>query len=172
MTSLIVLAIVFTIGAPSADLEHRLGYEGLFAIGGALYIPVALGLTRLLDPSGRRLTLHRGHQGIRRLLACVADFYGAAEKYDGALHQGRRAAGGIGRPLAGGARPDHQLPDPTESERFFAAIVMLLEAFDGIVSTHADHAPARLGAADGDLAPLVADLVLRLAGDLDGRRST
>ena len=164
----IMLAMVFTIGAPAADLPERLRYELLFAIGGALYIPVALALTRLLDPSGRRLTLAEVLREFAAYLRCVADFYGdnadqgalymKVVEQQAALAEHLQAA----RSLIIGSR------NPKEILRFFAAIVMLLEAFDGMVSTHADQAPLRLASAKkNDLARLVANLVLQLAGELD-----
>ena len=150
---LIMLAMVFTLGAPMAALEGRLEYELLFAIGGALYIPVALALTRLLDPSGRRLTLAEVMREFAAYLRCVADFYGAPAdqaalyikvvEQQAALSDHLQAA----RSLIVGSR---NLKDIV---RFFAAIVLLLEAFDGMVSTHADQAPARLVNAKNELAP-------------------
>jgi uncharacterized membrane protein YccC len=163
----IMLAMVFTLGAPSADIKARLAYELLFAIGGALYIPAALALTRLLDPSGRRLTLAEVIREFAAYLRCVADFYGEAAdqtalyikvvEQQAALSDHLQAA----RSLIVGSR------NAKDIVRFFAAIVMLLEAFDGMVSTHADQAPGRLVSAKNKLAPLVADLLLELAGELD-----
>ncbi len=48
-----------------------------------------------------------------------------------------------------------------------AGIATLLEAFDGLVSAHADQAPLRLAAGKNDLARLVADLALQMADELD-----
>jgi uncharacterized membrane protein YccC len=163
----IMLAMVFTLGAPTAGLEDRLRYESLSALGGALYIPIALGLTRLHDASGRRITLSEVLREFAAYLRCVAQFYDddadqcavymRVVEQQAALSDHLQAA----RSLISGARRQYDIL------RFFAAIVMLLEAFDGTVSAHADQAPLRLAAGHDDLARLVGDLIRQMADELD-----
>ncbi len=164
----VMLSMVFTLGAPDRDLAERLDYEMFFAFGGALYIPVALVLTRLLDASGRRLTLAEVLREFAAYLRCVADFYretpdpGAAYlklvEQQASLSDHLQAA----RALIAGAG------DRASALRMTGGLVVLLEALDGMVSIHADQAPLRLAAfEDIDIASRVASLILRLATELD-----
>lgn len=168
----VMLAMVFTLGAPTANLDERLRYELLFAIGGALYIPVALALTKLLDGSGRRLTLAEVLREFAAYLRSVAGFYrenadlGAVYmkvvEQQVALSDHLNAA----RSLIVGSG------DRKDILHLVAGIATLLEAFDGVVSANADQAPLRLAAGANrekhDLARLVAELVLQMADELDG----
>jgi uncharacterized membrane protein YccC len=172
----VMLAMVFTLGAPPADLDERLRFELMFAIGGALYIPVALALTKLLDASGRRLTLAEVLREFAAYLRCVAGFYrenadlGAVYikvvEQQVALSDHLNAARSL--IVGSGHRKDIL--------HLVAGIATLLEAFDGLVSAHADQAPLRLAAGKNgekngekhDLARLVAELALQMADELDG----
>jgi len=169
----VMLAMVFTLGAPERDLSGRLDYEMLFALGGALYIPVALALTRLLDASGRRLTLAEVLREFASYMRCVAGFYretpdpGAAYlklvEQQASLSDHLQAA----RALIAGAG------DRASALRLTGGLVVLLEALDGMVSLHADQAPLRLAALkdaalrDMDIAARVGSLIFRLATELD-----
>ncbi len=168
LSVLVMLSMVFVLGAPGADLAARLHYVELSTLGGALYIPLALALTYLLDVSGRRLTLAEVLRAFATYMRCVADFYrenvdqGAAYlklvEQQVALSDHLQAA----RALIAGAG------DRPSALRLTGGIVVLLEAFDGLVSVHADQAPLRLAAAKNSaMAPHVADLARTLSGDLD-----
>ncbi len=175
LSVLAMLSMVFVLGAPGSGLSARLHYVELSTLGGALYIPVALALTSLLDASGRRLTLAEVLRAFAAYLRCVADFYrvgadpsGAGADFGAAylrlveqqvaLSDHLQAA----RALIAGAG------DRPSALRLTGGIVVLLEAFDGLVSVHADQAPLRLAAAkDGAMAPHVAELVLRLSADVE-----
>lgn len=164
----VMLSMVFTLGEPMANLDARLRYELIFALGGALYIPVALALTKLLDASGRRLTLAECLREFAAYLRCVAGFYrenadlGAVYmkvvEQQVALSDHLNAARSL---IVGSGNRDAIL-------HLVAGIATLLEAFDGLVSAHADQAPLRLAAGKNDLARLVADLALQMADELDG----
>ncbi|WP_294538339.1 FUSC family membrane protein [uncultured Rhodoblastus sp.] len=168
LSVLVMLAMVFTLGAPPADLDGRLSYEVLFALGGAIYIPVALALTVLLDASGRRLTLAEVLREFAAYLRCVAGFYqenpDQTALYLKLLEQQASLSDHLqaARALIAGAG------DRPSALRLTAGIAVLLEAFDGVVSAHADQAPLRLaGAKNSRLAGLVAALAMQLAAELE-----
>ena len=168
LSVLVMLAMVFTLGAPPADLDGRMSYEALFALGGALYIPVALALTALLDASGRRLTLAEAMREFAAYLRCIAGFYqenpDQTALYLRLLQQQASLSDHLqtARALIAGAG------DRPSALRLTAGIALLLEAFDGVVSAHADQAPLRLaGAKNSRLAELVAELAMQLAAELE-----
>ena len=75
LSVLTLLSMVFTLGAPAADLAGRLHYAAMSAFGGALYVPIALALTRASDVSGRRLTLAEVLREFAAYLRRVSAFY-------------------------------------------------------------------------------------------------
>ena len=167
LSVLVMLAMVFTLGAPPDQLAGRLHYQALSALGGALYIPIGLALTALLDASGRRLTLAEVLREFAVYLRCVAGFYHENPDQTAlylklveqqvALSDHLQAA----RALIAGAG------DRASALRLTAGIAVLLEAFDGVVSAHADQAPLRLASGHNRLAALVAELLLQLAAELE-----
>jgi uncharacterized membrane protein YccC len=168
LSVLFMLAMVFTLGAPPADLDGRLRYEVLFALGGALYIPVGLALTLAFDASGRRLTLAEVMREFAAYLRCVAGFYrenpDQTELYLQVLEQQAAFSDHLqaARALIAGAG------DRPSALRLTAGLAVLLEAFDGVIAAHADQAPLRLASAKNTrLGALVAELVGQLAGELE-----
>ena len=167
LSVLVMLAMVFTLGAPPEDFAARLHYQAWSALGGALYIPIGLALTALLDASGRRLTLAEVLREFAAYLRCVADFYRENPdqtalylklvEQQAALSDHLQAA----RALIAGAG------DRASALRLTAGIAVLLEAFDGVVSAHADQAPLRLASSHKRLAALVEELLLQLATELE-----
>ncbi len=165
---LVMLAMVFTLGAPPADLVGRLHYEVLFALGGAIYIPIGLALTALLDASGRRLTLAEVLREFAAYLRRVAGFYrenpDQTALYLEVLEQQAAFADHLqaARALIAGAG------DRPSALRLTAGLVVVLEAFDGVVAAHADQAPLRLTTAKNSrLAASVAELLMQLAAELE-----
>jgi uncharacterized membrane protein YccC len=167
LSVLTLLSMVFTLGAPNADMAGRLHYALMSTLGGALYIPIALVLTRLTDFSGRRLTLAEVLREFASYLRRVAGFY-RKDADEGAVclkvveHQASFADHlQTARSLIVSAA------DRAEAARLIAALAAVLDAFDGIVSTLADHAPLRLANAPSDLAIRMEKLLFHLADDLD-----
>jgi uncharacterized membrane protein YccC len=167
LSVLTLLAMVFTLGAPHDDLAGRLHYALMSSLGGALYIPIALALTRATDISGRRLTLAEVLREFASYLRRVAGFY-RKDADEGAVclkvveHQASFAdhlqtARSL---IVSGGRH-------AEATRLIAALAAVLEAFDGIVSTLADHAPLRLADSPGGLAAQMERFLIQLAADLD-----
>jgi uncharacterized membrane protein YccC len=164
----VMLSMVFTLGAPPADLDGRLRYELLFAIGGALYIPVALALTKMLDASGRRLTLAEVLREFAAYLRCVAGFYRDNADLGAVYTTVVEQQVALSDHLNAARSLIVDSGDRKDMLHLMAGVATLLEAFDGVVSAHADQAPLRLAAGKNDLARLVAELLRQLANELDG----
>ncbi|MDI4641069.1 FUSC family protein [Rhodoblastus acidophilus] len=179
LSVLSLLSLVLALGAPAVTLAARLNYAEMATFGGALYIPLALALTKLTDASGRRITLAEVLREFASFLRRVSGFYRkdadegevclrvVEQQVSFADHlQTARSliASAAGRP---------------EATRLIAALAAVLDAFDGVVSMLADHAPLRLahgssnGAPDGasasadDPAAQIERLLREMAGDLD-----
>lgn len=177
LSVLVMLSMVFVLGAPGRDLAARLHYVALSTLGGAVYIPVALALTYLSDASGRRLTLAEVVRAFAAYLRCVADFYREDGDVSGAGAGADPGAAYLKLVEQQVALSDHLQAaraliagagDRPSALRLTAGIVVLLEAFDGVVSVHADQAPLRLAAAkNSGMASHAADLVRRVSADLD-----
>jgi uncharacterized membrane protein YccC len=180
LSVLTLLSMVFTLGAPAADLVERLHYVAMSALGGALYVPIALALTRVSDTSGRRLTLAEVLREFASFLRGVAGFYRKdADEGEVCLRVVELQAS-FSDHLQTARSLIVSAADRAEATRLIAALAAVLEAFDGIVSTLADHAPLRLahspspGRASDDallspnsLAAQMERFLLRLADDLD-----
>lgn len=167
LSILTMLSIVFTLGVPIADMAEALQYEVLFAAGGAGYVIVALAVTRLLDASGRRLAVGECLREFAGYLRAVAGFYEAnadpAAVYARVVEQQAALSDHLqtARTLVfNGRRNDIAL-------RLAAALIVLLDSLDAIVSSNADRAPARLIAADLTVTPRIAALARLLASDLE-----
>lgn len=161
------LAMVFALGSPATNFAERLDYALFSALGGAAYIPIALALTRATDSSGRRLTLAEVLREFAVYLRKIAEFY-RADADEGAVcldvveHQASFADHlQTARSLIVSA------VDRAEATRLIAALATVLDAFDGMVSTLADHAPLRLARAPSGLAGDMARLLLQVADDVD-----
>lgn len=167
LSVLVMLAMVFTMGAPPADLAGRLDFEAMFALGGALYIPLALGLTRILDASGRRLTLAEVLREFAAYLRCVAGLYDADADQGAVFMRIVEQQGDLADHLQAARSLIIGSGDREDILHLVAGIVMLLEALDGMVSASADQAPLRLASARCDLAQLVSRHLRQWADELD-----
>ncbi len=170
LSVLTLISMVFTLGAPAATLAGRLDYAAMAAFGGGLYIPVALALTRVSDASGRRITLAEVLREFASFLRRVAGFYRRdADEGEVCLKVVEQQA----------SFADHlqtargliiSAADRAEATRLIAALAAVLDAFDGMVSTLADHSPLRLAQGSGAGVSLAAQMNLLLretAHDLD-----
>lgn len=167
LSILTMLSIVFTLGAPIADLAEALRYETLFAAGGAGYVIVALAVTHLLGASGRRLAVGECMREFAAYLRAVAGLYDGdgdpATVYVRVVEQQAALSDHLqtARILVfSGHRSDVVM-------RLAAALIVLLDSLDAIVSSNADHAPSRLIAKAAPVALRVAALARLLASDLD-----
>lgn len=161
------LSMVFALGAPAENFWERLDYAAFSALGGAAYIPIALALTRLTDSSGRRLTLAEVLREFAVYLRKIAGFY-RPDADEGAVcldvveHQASFADHlQTARSLIVSAS------NRSEATRLIAALATVLDAFDGMVSTLADHAPLRLARAPSGLSGDMARLLYQVADDVD-----
>ena len=167
LSVLTLLSMVFTLGAPAADLAGRLHYAAMSAFGGALYVPIALALTRASDVSGRRLTLAEVLREFAAYLRRVSAFYRKdADEGEVCLKVVEHQAS-FADHLQTARSLIVSAADRSEATRLIAALAAVLEAFDGIVSTLADHAPLRLADAPNGLAAQMESLLRQVADDLD-----
>jgi uncharacterized membrane protein YccC len=167
LSILTMMSIVFTLGAPILNAEEALRYEALFAGGGGLYVLVGLAMTRLLDASSRRLAVGECLREFAAYLRAVAKLYESDHdptavyvrvvEQQAALSDHLQTARSL---VFSGHRHDVVL-------RLVAALIVLLDSLDAIVSSNADHAPSRLIAASSAMAPQIAGLARLLASDLD-----
>jgi uncharacterized membrane protein YccC len=165
LSVLTLLSLVFTLGVHAATLAERLDYAAMAAFGGALYIPVALVLTRLTDVSGRRLTLAEVLREFASFLRRVSGFYRKdADEGEVCLKVVEHQAS-FADHLQTARSLIVSAADRSEATRLIAALAAVLDGFDGIVSTLADHAPLRL--AQSDLATEMERFLRALASDLD-----
>ena len=167
LSVLTLLSMVFTLGAPAADLVGRLHYAAMSAFGGALYVPVALALTRVSDTSGRRLTLAEVLREFASFLRGVAGFYRKDADEGEVCLKVVELQASFSDHLQTARSLIVSAADRAEATRLIAALAAVLEAFDGVVSTLADHAPLRLADSPNGLAAQMELFLLRLADDLD-----
>ncbi len=163
----IMLAMVLALGAPAPDLAARLHYTLLFALGGGLYIPFALGLTRLLDASGRRLTVAEVMRQFAAFLRSVSQFYCANADWGAVYLDVVEQQAALADHLQTARSLIVDVRDREVGRRLTAALALLLEAFDNVVAAHADHAPLLLAEARKSLAWRIRMLAQRSADDLD-----
>ncbi len=167
LSILTMLSIVFTLGAPISGLAESLRYEALFAAGGAAYVAVALAFTRLLDASSRRLTVAECLREFAAYFRAVAGFYepnaDQAAVYVRVVEQQASLSDHLqtARTLIFRGR------EGDVTLRLAAALVVLLDTLDAVISANADQAPLRLVSAGSPVAQRVAGLAELLAGDLD-----
>jgi uncharacterized membrane protein YccC len=167
LSVLTLLSMVFTLGAPAADLVERLHYVAMSAFGGALYVPIALALTRVSDTSGRRLTLAEVLREFASFLRGVAGFYRKDADEGEVCLKVVELQASFSDHLQTARSLIVSAADRAEATRLIAALAAVLEAFDGIVSTLADHAPLRLADSPNGLAAQMERFLLQLADDLD-----
>lgn len=167
LSILTMLAIVFTLGAPIGGWDEAKDYEALFAAGGAAYVVVALAVTHLTGASGRRLAVGECMREFASYLRAVASLYDGdvdpstvhvrVVEQQAALSDHLQTARLL---VFVGQRKDVVL-------RLAAGLIVLLDSLDAIVSSNADHAPARLIAHAPPIAERIAALARLLAADLD-----
>jgi uncharacterized membrane protein YccC len=169
-----LISMVFTLGAPAATLAGRLDYAAMATFGGLLYIPVALALTRISDASGRRITLAEVLREFASFLRRVADFYRRDADEGAVCLKVVEQQASFADHLQTARSLIVSASDRAEATRLIAALAAVLDAFDGVVSTLADHSPLRLaqgfgaGAASGvSLAVQMNRLLRKTAHDLD-----
>jgi len=167
LSVLVMLSMVFTLGAPISGFDERLNYEAMFALGGALYIVVGLILTRLLDASSRRMTIAECLREFAGYFRRVADFYkkdaDQGEVYLKVVEQQASLNDHLqtARALLGSTH-NHAV-----AVRLMSSLGVILDALDGVVSANADHAPLLLAGGQNGLAARVMSLCHQLADDLD-----
>lgn len=163
LSILTLLAMVFTMGAPG----DKFAFCESIALGGALYIPIALTLTRASDSSGRRVMLAELIREFATFLRRMAEFYRPGADEGAACLKVVEQQASFSDQLQAARSLSVHATDPESGARLIAALAVLLEAFDGMIATMADHAPLRLVSAPSDLAERVESLLKKLADDLD-----
>lgn len=162
-----MLAQVFTLGTPMADLAEALHHQGLFAAGGFAYMLIAFVITRLTERSNRRIAVAECLREFALYLRAIAKFYDEradlAQTYREVVEQQAALADHLQA-----ARQQVYLGPRTDSaKRLTAAIILQVDALDTVVSAHADLAPLRAGRVGTLLPALVGALITELADDMD-----
>jgi uncharacterized membrane protein YccC len=163
LSILTLLAMVFTLGAPG----DKFAFCESIALGGALYIPIALALTRASDSSGRRVMLAELIREFATFLRRMAEFYRPGADEGAACLKVVEQQASFSDQLQAARSLSVNAADPEAGARLIAALAVLLEAFDGMIATMADHAPLRLASARSELAERVEYLLKKVAEDLD-----
>lgn len=180
---LTVLSVVYALGAPLTTEAEARAYSQLFTLGGGLYVAIALALTRLFDFSDRRLTVSECVRELAGYLDAVASLYDSKGTTRNPHNPVTRYIAARRVTLGYMSVIEHQasLSDhlqtaralifrdhhTSETRRLSAALVILLDCLDVIVSASADLAPLRLAEANSPLGSKIAELARTLARDLD-----
>jgi len=164
---LTMLAVVFTLGTPMADLDETLYHQAMFAAGGFGYMLFAFAVTRLSERTNRRIAVAECLREMGLYLRAIAKFYDEradlAVVYRGVVEQQAALADHLQA-----ARQQIFLGSRNSAAKRLAAVLILqVDALDTVVSAHADLAPLRRGETGTLLPALVANLVLELAGDME-----
>jgi len=140
----VIIPVVFVLGFPRETRPMAMEIEGLFAVGGLVYIAYALAATVLTDTSARRLVAAESIREFSIYLKTVANIfdpkveiaaaYGAAIRGQSALAEQLQTA----RPLL-----LHQATRAEPSLRLSATIGILLDGFDALVASQCDVAMVR-----------------------------
>jgi len=163
LSILTLLAMVFTLGAPGDKLE----FCQSIALGGGLYIPIALALTWASDSSGRRVMLAELVREFATLLRRMAEFYRDGADEGAVCLKTVEQQASFSDQLQTARSLSVHATNPESGARLIAALAVLLEAFDGMIAAMADHAPLRLASAGSDVAVRVGNLLRQVADDLD-----
>ena len=134
-----LVPMVFMMGLPPQGPAELLRAEILFAIGGFAYIALALGLSRLIESSDRRMMASECFRELAEYLRTIARFcdpdadltevYGASMRQQTALSEQLQAARAL--------LLTHPRKTP-ERIRLAATIGLLLDVFDALVASLAD----------------------------------
>ncbi len=177
-----VLSVVYAQGAPLENIAEAHTYIVFFVVGGALYLPTALGLSHLVKRHDRRLAISECLHDFAHTLRAGSELYdqrgyghGPAPlgHYLAERHRINAMTAVIAQQSAlaehllttrGIVFRDHQNPIARQQA---VALVILLDCLDILISASADHAPRRLSEAGSPLGPAVAEVLRILADDLD-----
>jgi uncharacterized membrane protein YccC len=135
-----LIPMVFVLGLPRAGLAGALRVEALLAVGGFAYIAIALLLTRLTDPSGRRLMASECFRETSVYVEAIARFYdpkvdltetyGAAIRQQAALSEQIQTARALLLERAAGAKARLRLA---------STIGILLDVFDALIAAQSEY---------------------------------
>ncbi len=162
-----MLAQVFTLGTPLANLDEALHHQALFAAGGLGYMLIAFAITRATERTNRRIAVAECLREFALYLRAIAKFYDEradlAQVYREVVEQQAALADHLQA-----ARQQVFLGPRTEpAKRLTAAIILQVDALDTVVSAHADLAPLRDGKVGGLFPALIGSLIGELAADMD-----
>jgi uncharacterized membrane protein YccC len=139
-----LIPMVFVLGLPRTDLAGSLRVEALLAGGGFAYIAIALLLTRLTDPSGRRLMASECFREMSVYIEAIARFYdakvdlpetyGATIRQQAALSEQIQMARALLLERAGGSK---------ERLRLASTIGILLDIFDALIAAQSEYPALR-----------------------------
>ena len=164
---LTMLALVFTLGTPVANLDEAMHHELLFAAGGFGYMLVAFAVTRATERSNRRIAVAECMREFAKYLRAIAKFYDERADLGQTYREVVEQQAALADHLQA-ARQQVFLGSRTESAtRLTAAIILQVDALDTVVSAHADLGPLRRGETGALLPELVRSLIIELAGDVE-----
>ena len=139
LSAQLLVPIVFVLGVPRSDPATALRVEATFAVGGLVYIGLALVVTQLSGASDRRLMASESLRELANYLRAIAHFtdpkidlnevYGAVIRQQAALAEQLQAARALllERPRA-----------TPERVRLAASIGALLDEFDALAAAQSD----------------------------------
>lgn len=162
-----LVPMVFVMGLPPMEPEALFRAEILFALGGFAYIGLALGISRLVESSDRRMMASECFRELAEYLRTIARFcdpdaditeiYGAGMRQQTALSEQLQAARAL------------LLTNPRktpERMRLAATIGLLLDVFDALVASLADMPDLREAAGAQTLLQRIGIVIRASAIDL------
>ena len=164
---LTMLAVVFTLGTPMANLDEALHHQALFALGGFAYMLVSFAITRATERSNRRIAVAECLREFGLYLRAIARFYDDRADLADVYRQVVEQQAALADHLQAARQQIFLGSRNSAAKRLAAAIILQVDALDTVVSAHADLAPLRRGEAGQLLPALVGNLILELAGDME-----
>lgn len=164
---LTMLAQVFTLGTPMADLAEAMHHQLLFAAGGFFYMLIAFAVTRATERSNRRIAVAETLREFALYLRAIAKFYDERTDLAAVYREVVEQQAALADHLQAARQQVFTGSQTDSSKRLTAAIILQVDALDTVVSAHADLGPLRKGEAGQLLLILVGTLISEMAGDLE-----
>jgi uncharacterized membrane protein YccC len=153
----LLLPLVLTLGTPLPDARATLQHASLFGLGGLLYVMWALPVARLLEWRTRRLALAEALSAFAAYQYARADMFNEGDNdADAAIKRLIQREDALVEALQSARELlFRQMRGPREI-RLAAALVVLLDVYETVLSIHANAETLRLGLRDDTLLALVA----------------
>ena len=165
----LLLPLVLTLGTPLPDARTTLQHAGFFGLGGLLYVLWALPAARLLEWRTRRLALAEALSAFAAYQYARADMFNESDDADAAIKRLILREDGLVEALQSARELlFRQMRGPREI-RLAAALVVLLDVYETVLSIHADAETLRQGQRGEVVLALVA--LVRDIGDAAERQA-